>query len=551
MNMLHYIIIWYCACSFISVAILHSGTWIYTEKAAKPQLVDRGVLLVQLLATILVIVAPFITEGNDLSIINTIVNNNMMSFASSTFLLLLIGITSAMAVQSRKEGDNLMHIIYWVISVAAFITYLVVIIILIPINVPSCGCKDGFFGTDCQLTCLVDDSICSGHGTCSSIGCSCDNRFRGELCNNCVNQFNYETNCTACNTGYSLNLECTTCQAGRDPSTDCIDCIDGYLDDPNYNSADIGCLVCKENYYRPTSNPLVGSYNKFLEFGDVCTACEGYPNVCSGHGTCAHFLSENEAGGFQYENKTVLGQLADGECTCDVGYAGPNCIRAHGFDLDNPESICNGHGDILEVYDQIGNNIFETFQYLECQCDDGYVPSTGDDACSCLGTSTTTCQACIFGYYLENNECKACPGGGFLKACNADIGAGVCNAGTCTCLQSYIRGAYKGDSCAECMNNNFYKIKNSVYADQEAEPERCQACPGATGPEPNDACGGHGFCVTDTYLTFWDQGGESSDSLNLFLGLTGFTGTRTDLDQLVGTCVCHEGYSLNMFGLCS
>ena len=83
------------------------------------------------------------------------------------------------------------------------------------------------------------------------------------------------------------------------------------------------------------------------------------PNGRSGHGTCAHFLTEDAAGGFQYGNVTVLGQLADGECTCDVGYAGPNCIRAHGFDLDNPESICNGHGDILEVYDQIGNNIFE------------------------------------------------------------------------------------------------------------------------------------------------------------------------------------------------
>ena len=30
-----------------------------------------------------------------------------------------------------------------------------------------------------------------------------------------------------------------------------------------------------------------------------------------------------------------------------------------------------------------------------------------------------------------------------------------------------------------------------------AEPEKCQACPGATGPAPNEACGGHGFCITD------------------------------------------------------
>jgi hypothetical protein len=114
-------------------------------------------------------------------------------------------------------------------------------------------------------------------------------------------------------------------------------------------------------------------------------------------------------------------------------------------------------------------------------------------------------------------------------------------------LESYIRGAYKGSSCNECMNNNFYKIQD-VHA---TESERCQACPGATGPAPTDACGGHGFCITDTRLTFWDAGGVSSDSMTLFQGLTNYAGTRSDLDELVGTCVCNQGYSLNMFGLCS
>ena len=59
--MLHYIIIWFLVCSVLDTAILHAGTLVYTEKATKGKIVDKGVLLIQMVATLLVVIAPFIT----------------------------------------------------------------------------------------------------------------------------------------------------------------------------------------------------------------------------------------------------------------------------------------------------------------------------------------------------------------------------------------------------------------------------------------------------------------------------------------------------------
>lgn len=536
--MLAYILTWYVACSAINLLLLYAGTWVYTEKQ-EPKLLDKGTLLVQLVGTWLVIIAPFLCEGNSLTIMS-VIEGNLMTFSISTMLLLFTAVTISMAMQSRLEKNQFQHVLYWVLCAAALLGYFAIVLVIIPYNVPGCPCQDGFFGNACDKTCLVDSVVCSGHGSCGTVGCVCNERFTGTFCNACVNQFDYSSNCTACNVGYSLDLECTTCEQGRDPKQDCQACLEGYLADENYNSNKLGCSVCKENYFRPTSNPLVGSYNKFLEFGDVCTPCEGTP-VCNGHGTCRHFLTEGP-GNFQYNNKTVLGQLADGECECEVGYAGPSCIKAPAYDLSNSESICNGHGEVMEVYAQEDNDIFETFQRLECLCDDGYVPDSGDDACSCLG-ELGNCEACIFGYYLVGGDCVACPGGGFLKACGADIGAGVCNAGTCECQESYVNGAYKGESCNECFNDNFFKIKNS---DLEGPPEQCQACPGAYGNQVSEACGGHGYCITDTRLNNWQD-----EDYTAFKGLTAYDGNRDDLQHMIGHCVCFQGYALNMFGLCS
>ena len=551
-TMLLYLIIWFLAVVTICFFVIYAGTWVYTEKSFSEVKVDRGALLVAMVAFWLIILAPFVVEQNSLTIMKNIIEPNMMTAVSCILLLFLTGMMVALAVQAKHEDNDFLETIYWVLSLSALGTYFVVLLILIPMNIEPCPCVDGYFGANCDKTCILDSTICSGHGSCGVTGCICDDRFVGEFCERCVNNFNYATNCSACSRGYSLDLDCTTCEKGRDPSTDCQSCLDGYLDDETYNNPVDGCTVCKENYFRPTSNPLVGSYNKFLEFGDVCTACEGYPNVCNGHGTCNHFLLPNDAGNFDYNGTTTLGQLANGECECDVGYAGPNCTIAPGFDGDNEESICNAHGTIVEVFDQEENDIFETFQYIECECDEGYTSrdSRASDACACKGSTYGNCDACVFGYFLSDGKCVACAGGGFLKACNADIGAGVCQTdGTCSCSDSYLTGGYKGDSCNECLNNNFYKQK-SFEPDAE-EPERCIPCPGATGPLPNDACGGNGFCITDTRLASWQSGAQGTDSYDAFLAMTPSTLTIEELANLIGTCVCHDNFALNGFGLCS
>lgn len=550
--MLLYLLLWFVTVLIVCFFVIYAGTWVYTKKSFSAVKVDRGVLLVAMVAFWLIIIAPFIVEPNSLTIMQNIIEPNMMTAVTCILLLFFTGMMIALAMQAKQEENDFLGTIYWVLSLSSLITYFVVLLVLIPLNINPCQCVDGYFGSDCDQTCYVDNSVCSGHGDCGVTGCVCDDRFVGEFCNRCTNKFDYGTNCSACSRGYSLDLDCTTCEKGRDFSTDCQSCLEGYLNDEAYNNAATGCNVCKENYFRPTSNPLVGSYNKFLEFGDVCTACEGYPNVCNGHGTCNHFLLPNDAGNFDYNGTTTLGQLANGECECDVGYAGPNCTIAPGFDGDNEESICNAHGQIVEVFDQEENDIFETFQYIECECDDGYTSrdSRGRDACACEGLTYGNCDACVFGYYLSNGQCLACPGGGFLKGCSADIGAGVCQSdGTCRCSESYLTGAYKGDSCNECLNNNFYKLK--TFEPDAEEPERCLPCPGATGPLPGDACGGHGFCITDTRLASWQNGAQGTDSYATFQAITANSLAIEELANLIGTCVCFENFALNGFGLCS
>ncbi len=550
--MLLYLLLWFLVTLTVCFFVIHAGTWVYTEKSFSAVKVDRGVLLVAMVAFWLVIIAPFLTEPNSLTIMKNIIEPNMMTAVSCILLLFFTGMMIALAMQARDEDNDFVSTVYWVLSFSALTTYFILLLILIPINIETCPCVDGFFGPECDKTCFFNDAVCSGHGVCGTNGCNCNDRFVGEFCSRCTNNFDYSTNCSACRRGYSLDLDCTTCEQGRDRSTDCQRCMDGYLDDEAFNNANDGCVVCKKNYFRPTSNPLVGSYNKFLEFGDICTPCEGYPNVCSGHGLCNHFLLESGSGTFVYENKTRLGQLANGECVCDPGYAGPNCIITPGFDNDNEESICNGHGQVVEVFDQEENNIFETFQYIECECDEGYTSRDpkANDACACKGSIYGNCDACVFGYYLSEGKCLACPGGGFLKSCNADIAAGICLAdGTCKCTESYLTGAYKGSNCSECSNNNFYKQKAKDPEIDEAE--RCLPCPGATGPLPNDACGGHGFCITDTRLASWQSGQQGIDSYAAFQVRTSSTLTIEELANLIGTCVCDDNYALNGFGLCS
>jgi hypothetical protein len=243
----------------------------------------------------------------------------------------------------------------------------------------------------------------------------------------------------------------------------------------------------------------------------------------------------------------VLGLEANGVCECSEGFYGPTCIKGLGFDLENTESICQGNGYITTIYERSIEDVFDTFEGIKCVCEDQWTPAFGEDACSCK-EQNGQCVDCAFGYYRFNGTCNVCPGGAFTRACNMKYSGGVCqNDGTCKCRVSYVSGGYKGESCQECVNNNFF------HPPTTNEPI-CLPCPGAFGEGFHEACGGHGVCITQNRLAYWDDVSDPNDSYDLYAFQVGPQKqlTKEELANTeIGKCQCFENYALNTFGICS
>lgn len=503
---------------------------------------SHGILIVHLISMWLTIFGPTFTEENTLNFATHLLQPNMGSVGISVFLLLVAGVSAGMFYEGGFQKNSVSQYIFIGASTACLSLYVILVVVVMPVNVQKCECLYGYYGENCENSCFGDNNIiCSGHGVCSVNGCFCDLRFQGNTCDSCINQYNYDTNCSACNQGYNLQSQCTSCTTGRDPSTNCQGCLEGYLKDEKYNNPEIGCTVCKAGYFRPSTDPRVGSYNAFLEYGEVCAPCKGNP-ICSGHGTCNDFLTPNTNGDFLYEGKNVLGLQADGQCVCEQGFYGETCIKGLGY-TGNMESICNGNGYITTNYERKVSDVFEKFKGISCVCNEGWTPSTTDDACSCFENSAGECVDCAFGYFLKNNKCVQCPGGSFTDACNQKNGGGVCQQdGTCKCRLSYASGGYAGPNCTECANNNFYK---------EGGTNRCVPCHDSFGPGFAESCNGHGVCITQNRLNAWKTNNDPQDSYDLYKFKTGNQAkTIEELSNLIGTCECFENYATNFFGTC-
>ena len=206
-----------------------------------------GTLFVHMITMWLVIFGPTFTEENTLTFYDHIFKPNMMSLAISLTSLIVAGIAAGMFVEGGFQKNSVGQYIFTGVSVGCLIMYVVVVVVVMPVNVNQCKCLYGYYGSECEQSCFGNNNfICSGHGTCSVSGCICEDRFQGLTCNACINEYNYETNCSACNQGYSLTFQCTKCTTGRDPTDNCQSCLEGYLEDLQYNSPELGCTVCKE-----------------------------------------------------------------------------------------------------------------------------------------------------------------------------------------------------------------------------------------------------------------------------------------------------------------
>ena len=536
-----YLFGWYLSVSLVSWFALHSDSFVFLKKMNENVRAERGILLVQLVATWLVIVSPSFTQENSMTVLKDIVEPNMLTVGFSMLALILASLFIPYTFHLREEQNTLGASVSFFFSIAALFTFAIIVIVVLPLEVSQCPCLDGYYGTRCDQSCFDSSGvICSGHGRCNN-GCVCDDKFQGDLCNACINEYSYESNCSTCRFGFSLTFDCTKCEVGRDESTNCQSCMDSYVDNNNSNV----CADCKAFYFKPSALPSRESYNAFLRVGsDECTSCPIRNNVvCSGHGVCSHWQLVVDG--------VPLKENANGRCTCQEGYFGDYCDRIPAFDGENTESICNGRGQPIATYEQV--ELYEEYKETICECNDGYAPSSSsDDACSNKVNSFGQTTGCVYGYYLneENTTCKPCAGGGFLQSCNSGRGGGICQEdGTCKCFLNYDKsgnGGYSGEDCKSCAPN-FFKDKTS------ADPEQCVPCPAAFGSTVQEACNGRGYCITEERIEHWKDGlGTDTDS-DSYAAYSVAVDTVVDLGTLknyIGTCLCRSGYTVGIDGSC-
>ena len=543
MNAESYVALWYGMVCVVTFFGLNSDSFVFLKRLKKEERAERGVLLVQLIAAWIVILSPSYLYENRMTLLKDIVEPNLLTVGICLLLLVLASLLIPYTFHLQQEKNQLGATLSLISSIVVLVVFALVIVVIVPLEVAQCPCSDGFYGLNCQESCFKNSVICSGHGSCGQEGCLCDERFQGEFCDACTNQFLYESDCTSCRDGYSLLFECTRCETGRDPATDCQQCTEGY--DLNATGG-ARCSECLPFYFKPSALPSRESYNAFLRVGsDQCTKCpEKNSLVCNGHGSCQHYQSLTADGEIYAEN-------ANGRCDCDEGYFGDSCDRIPAYDLENSESICNGHGSPTALYEQ--TDIFQTYTGLVCSCDNGFFPteSSSDEACSEERDDLGQTIACVYGYRLVDGECVACPGGGFLQSCNSGRGAGFCNAdGNCECSLSYDplgNGGYTNVDCKSCAAN-FFQDANAE------DPLRCAPCPAAIGPSVEQACGGKGYCITQNRIEHWKDGlgtDNDADSYAAYAALVDTVVDLGDLDNYIGQCLCRSGFSNILGGSCN
>ncbi len=560
MLILDLFIIWYIVTSVFFITVTVSNSFLYTKNGTVVN-TKKGLTLVHLATSVILLFCPIITEKNSLSFYNDVILNNLYTSTYIVMLLLTACIAIGFSITQFNESNLPFAIFLIFVAFVSVLTVIVLLLFFIPINITECQCKDNYYGTNCEQTCYTEDNtVCNGHGTCN-VGCECNDKFSGDMCTDCINKYDFETNCTTCRRGYSILQDCTACEDGKDKSNDCQTCISSYYVDPN-NIFNIGsCTVCKPFYYKPSSSIERGSYNDFLQFGETCQPCKTNENGerCNGHGVCRHFWTQS-LDGTVYDGLTnipILGLDADGSCICDTGYAGGEagvCELVPGYDNENSESICNGHGEPLTLYKQKENAIYSIFDKLVCKCDTNYYPSFTDSHTSCSQNMLDT--TCIYGYWKDaDGICQPCNGGGFLQGCNSGRAAGTClSDGTCECYISYNQnaGGYTGDDCKTCANRNFYRVKKSkAYKDNPElfdDPEKCQPCPGAISEDIVDSCG-VGYCITEILLDELHADTAKYDAFQLATG--NIDAVAYHRENNIGTCICYETKTLNpISGIC-
>jgi len=344
---------------------------------------------------------------------------------------------------------------------------------------PCDKCSFGWWGPRCLSACKGGAcNPCSGNGLCTDGvrgdgNCKCfSNQFQGywtaEDCSQCQPEY----------AGEKCNIKCYchghgACDSGRRSTGRCI-CVSGYGAESNCalcapNSHGSNCQERCEGSVLGTERPCSGHGNCTNTFSNqrdhTCTSCDtGFagsmcqfecPGNCNGHGVCSQGLS------------------GTGTCTCNRGYAPPDCAKCERVGYWGPtcEQICPG-GPSNPCSD-LGKCSVSTGK---CECNFGYAgqqcelvcprvdkivcgrggvcdPENG--TCACFGdlvrgfwvlTPDRTCNQCQLGYagMTCNEECPILNN----KTCNGH----PCVNRKCICPEGLcgIKCEVMGSICKQC-----------------------------------------------------------------------------------------------------
>ncbi|CAD8071988.1 unnamed protein product [Paramecium primaurelia] len=355
-----------------------------------------------------------------------------------------------------------------------------------PCNVECIACKTSSDNcSSCQSGYYLQNSSCILCNSNTLLEMKCLNCYQSGYCLQCATNMYLSkgqcftcsegcvqctnTTCTMCDNGYYLKQG--SCQICAQNSQYCNDetgtptqCIQGYLLVPDINNTNN--LICSQN---------INNCMMMINSDQLCSQC--YPNYVLFQGTCV-----------QCQQK-ILG------CTA--------CVD------NNINLVCSS----CSSNNQNGNNYYLDVNNNGCTlCNQG-----------CLTCSTTGCNSCLNGYYLQNGQCvecqqqacktctsqtcQVCQPGYYLKSIDNQNNCMLCPYGCSNCSPN-------GQQCSECLpgfilRNNGCTI-GTIFCAEYNDSGICKTCMYGFALRNN-------ICVSCIDFTSGYVCGENAEPCNSFI----------------------------------
>jgi hypothetical protein len=447
-------------------------------------------------------------------------------------------------------------------------------------------CKPGYYGAQCQSSCLgLGCGVCSGHGTCddgrSGDGnCTCvltevEGYWGTDDCGDCAAGY-YGPAC-----GFRCPLNSSTCgghgrcDGGIAGTGRCL-CNEGWAVD-----SDGVCTLCASGYYgsrcaacgRHTAPPVDSATKALFNFSIPCSGRGQCRDGLSGSGTCSCDV------GFSGTLCNVTCPVADGVtcgraavctpngCLCSGNYtlaADGSCHACksgfYGSQCQYKCAACGNHGTCFDGIDGTGT----------CRCARGYAGTFCDQECpggasnpcsghgECLQSGVCDCHSPVNDHgdgYWAGTACSECNPDYLSEHCNVTCprfnqqicnGRGTCYNGNCLgCapLPTDSASIYCGEIC---HRSGIVCLTFETNCAPGFWGFGCVSlCPGADRITGDNSCTGHGTCSTDSGVCYCDTGysGQDCSSVCPVVRIGNHDYVCNGRGACVNsTCKCNHGY---------